>query len=87
MAFKGKTGVEFEIFYDQDYHDKLLAATGKYYFGDLVEVTPPAGVTNVDDWSYNAIDVNKYDLTFELKDTAHYQWESGARQTASLNLR
>ena len=86
LAFKGKTGVEFEIFYDQDYHDKLLAATGKYYFGDLVEVTTPTGVTNVDDWSYNAIDVNKYDLTFELKDTAHYQWESGAPTDGKLKF-
>ena len=86
LVFKGKTGVEFDLYYDQDYHDKLLAATGKYYFGDLVEVTPPTGVTNVDDWSYNAIDVNKYDLTFELKDTAHYQWESGAPTDGKLKF-
>ena len=86
QTFKGKAGVEFDLYYDQDYHDKLLAATGKYYFGDLVEVTPPTGVTNVDDWSYNAIDVNKYDLTFELKDTAHYQWESGAPTDGKLKF-
>ena len=88
LAFKGKTGVEFEIFYDQDYHDKLLAATGKYYFGDLVEVTTPTDVTNVggDGWQYRAVAAKKYELTFALVDDDHYQWESGAPTDGKLKF-
>ena len=88
LAFKGKTGVEFEIFYDQDYHDKLLAATGKYYFGDLVEVTTPTDVTNVggDFWQYRAVAAKKYELTFALVDDDHYQWESGAPTDGKLKF-
>ena len=88
LAFKGKTGVEFDLYYDQDYHDKLLAATGKYYFGDLVEVTTPTDVVNVggDGWQYRAVDAKKYELTFALADGDHYQWESGAPTDGKLKF-
>ncbi len=88
LAFKGKTGVEFDLYYDQDYHDKLLAATGKYYFGDLVEVTTPTDVTNVggDFWQYRAVAAKKYELTFALVDDDHYQWESGAPTDGKLKF-
>ena len=87
-AFKGAAGVTFDLYYDSDFLDELLDVTGKYYFGDLVEVTTPAGVTNVggDGWQYKAVGAGKYDLTFALLDGDHYQWESGAPTDGKLKF-
>ncbi|MDE7191209.1 MAG: hypothetical protein K2O35_01875, partial [Clostridia bacterium] len=82
--FAGKNGVTFELYYDQDYLDDLEDLTGKYYFDDLVSVTPPTGVTNVDDWNYKAVDVKKYELTFGLKLPDYYQWAKGSPTDGKL---
>ena len=88
QTFKGKAGVTFELFYDEDFLNNLEEVTGKYYFNDLVSVIVPDGVTNIggNGWKYNAVDVKKYELKFVLNDTDHYQWKSGAPTDGKLQF-
>ncbi len=88
QTFKGKAGVTFELFYDEDFLNNLEEVTGKYYFNDLVSVIVPDGVTNIgrNGWKYNAVDVKKYELEFVLNDTEHYQWKSGAPSNGKLQF-
>ncbi len=87
QTFKGKAGVTFELFYDEDFLNNLEEVTGKYYFGDLVSVTTPDGVTDIgNSWKYKAVDAKKYDLIFALNDTDHYQWATGAPSNGKLQF-
>ncbi|MDE6275897.1 MAG: hypothetical protein K2M75_05095, partial [Clostridia bacterium] len=75
-SFRGSAGVTFDLYYDGDYLANLHTLTGKDYF-DLVDVTTPTGVNKQNKgWKYNAVDAKKYELTFTIKDTDHYQWKA-----------
>ncbi|MDE6275916.1 MAG: hypothetical protein K2M75_05190, partial [Clostridia bacterium] len=83
-SFRGSAGVTFDLYYDGDYLANLHTLTGKDYF-DLVDVTTPTDITKQSGgWKYKAVDAKKYDLTFTIKDTAHYEWAKGAPSDGKL---